>query len=272
MVDMMFDTAPLCKQPNDLNDELEAVTGVQDPLSLRGLFPIPYFGYDPNIRDRLATLLELEGVTLDQLSLCRAIDFLMPSTTDFCRTWVGERVAALVKAPDPKIVTLGCSTGLEVYWIAHFLRQRGLLSDAGRVMGVDVNASALRIAASGKYDKTFFDASFRRSGPVEALSINETNRTVEFNDALKNSVRFGHANFLDLDALRGLGLADLDIVVLMNVLKYLNPQAQNTVLSNAATVLRKGGLLFTDISTLEIVETHPAFQATANGDDVFQRV
>lgn len=263
---------PLCKQPHDLNYELETATGVRDPLSLRGSFQIPYFGWAPNIRDRLTALLELEGVPLEQLPLNRAVDFLMPSTTDFTRTWVGEEVTKLVNAPDPKIVTLGCSTGLEVYWIAHFLRQSGLLSDEGRVTGVDVNASALRIAASGKYDKTFFDATFPRSGPVEALSIDDVNRTVEFNDALKSSVHFRHANLLDFDALLELGLADMDLVVLMNVLKYLNPQAQNTVLSNAAKILHKDGLLFTDNYTLDVVGEHPAFQATVDGSSVFRRI
>lgn len=251
----------------DLNREIECEVGVKDALCVgrnawRG---IPLFGhrYLNGSRDRLGALLRTEGVDLPSLELRRAINFLMPSTTDFSRSWVGERVAQFVESPDPRIVTFGCSTGLEVYWIAHFLKKQGLLSERGKIMGLDVNQSALEIARHGEYDKKYFDRGFyeRESGAAEALIIDELQQKVRFRDDLKSHVNFAQGNLINLESLNSLGLENMDVVVLMNVLKYMSPVAQQKALAGVKVILREGGIFHTDVYTSDLVLAHDSFAA-----------
>lgn len=249
----------------DLNRAIEEQTGVQDPLcnDKNSWIGMPLFGWRElnGSRNRLTALLSSEGIDLPRLELRRAINFLMPSTTDFGRSWVGEKVAKFVESPDPRIVTLGCSTGLEVYWIANFLKKRGLLSERGKIMGVDVNESALEIARRGEYDKEHFDRKFydRDSGAIEALVVDEVEQRVRFRDDIKPHVNFVQGNIINLESLVSLGLRDMDIVVLMNVLKYMSQAAQQRALANVKAILREGGILYTDVYTCDLVSEHDSF-------------
>lgn len=229
-------------------------------IDINSWIGIPLFGRRElnGSQDRLASLLRLDGIDLPRLELRRAINFLMPSTTDFRRTWVGEGVAKVVKSPDPRIVTFGCSTGLEVYWIAHSLKRRDLLSERGIIIGVDVNESALEIARRGEYDKESYDRGFsdREFGVMEALVVDEVEQRVRFRDDIKLHVNFAQGNLIDLGSLVSLGLQDMDIVVLMNVLKYMSPAAQQRVLANVKATLHEGGILYTDGYTCDLVLEH----------------
>ncbi len=261
----------------DLNRAIEKRTGISDALCILTRYSMPLFGC-PDLkgsRDRLAALLGTEAVDLPTLELKRAINFLMPSTTDFGRSWVGESVAKFVKSPDPRIVTLGCSTGLEVYWIAHFLKGQSLLSERGKIMGVDVNESALKIARSGEYDKKNFDMSFydEESGAIEALTIDEEKQRVRFRSDLKPHVDFAQGNLINLRSLVSLGLEGMDIVVLMNVLKYMSPFAQQRALANVKKILREGGIFYTDGYTGDyLLAGHDSFVPVDENQGAFRCV
>lgn len=260
----------------DLNRAIEDQTGIPDALGVSTGRSMPLFGYPHlgNSHDRLAALLRTEAVNLPTLELRRAINFLMPSTTDFGRSWVGEVVVKFVESPDPRIATLGCSTGLEVYWIAHSLKKQGLLSETGKIMGVDVNESALEIARRGEYDKKHFDRSFydRESGVMEALTVDEAEQRVRFRRDLKPHADFTHGNLLNLESLFSLGLKDMDIVVLMNVLKYMNPAAQQKALANVKEILREGSILYTDVYTCDLVAEHDSFVPVDDSNRAFRCV
>lgn len=260
----------------DLNIAIEDQTGIPDALCVSTRCSMPLFGY-PHLgdsHDRLAALLRTEAVNLPTLELRRAINFLMPSTTDFGRSWVGERVVKFVESPDPRIVTLGCSTGLEVYWIAHSLKKQGLLSETGKIMGVDVNEDALEIARHGEYDKFFFDGSFHEgeNGARQALVVDERQQKVRFREDLKLYVNFSQGNLVSLESLVSLGLKDMDIVVLMNVLKYMNPAAQQKALANVKEILREGSILYTDVYTCDLVAEHDSFVPVDDSNCAFRCV
>jgi chemotaxis methyl-accepting protein methylase len=262
--------------PEDLNATIEQVTGIEDVLCLGSRRGGPYFGFDPSREgDRLKLLLEQEGVDIERLRLQDAINFLMPSTTDFFRPWIGSEIAKLVQAPDPRIVTLGCSTGLEVYSIAHFLRERNLLSLKGKIRGVDVNQKAVDIAKCGVYkleDRYYFD----RLKPNnlwgachESVIFDEGTQTIRFSEEIKSHVDFAQANLLDQKSLRSLGLVNMDIVVIMNVLKYMTPWAQQEVLTNVNAIMREDGILYIDKYTRDLVVKHTYFTPVEGSEEAF---
>lgn len=250
------------KTANDLNNMIESVTGIYDVLCINGRSKIPSYGkpFMRETKDRLQALLNKEGVGLYELELSSAIDFLMPSTTDFSRSWIGRKVANQIHKNNPSVVTLGCSTGLEVYWIIHFILKKGLLLKNTKVRGIDINFKALETARSGVYNKYYFDTSFYNTRGVEdVIIVDETNNTVRFPNSLKEYADFIQANILDSNCFDSIGLVNLDIVVLMNVLKYMNPNAIQQVLLNVNKVISVGGTLITDTNTFNIVKDHPNF-------------
>jgi len=248
----------------DVNRIIEKITGIYDILCIDGRQKLPSFGkpYMRQAPNRLQALLNKEGINIKELGISTAIDFFMPSTTDFSRSWVGNLVAQYVNHDNPKIVTFGCSTGLEIYWIIHFLLKKGTLLSTTKIIGVDINSKALEIARSATYSKYYFDGSFyNKDGVEDVLLVDESLGTVCFPDHFKKSAEFLQGNLLDPNCFRVLEFENLDIIVLMNVLKYMNSSAIQQVLEIVNHSIRIGGILITDVYTFDIVSAHPNFES-----------
>ena len=188
------------------------------------------------------------------------VDTLLPSTTCFSRPRTGRMVAEYSDRQYPNVVNLGCSTGLECYWTAHYLRSQGRIAqDENTILGIDVNESALKIARRGSYERWYYDK--RKSGfhdfdrlegdftdfERSALIVRGSYERVEFDPRLKPLVKFESANLLDRDRLIELvGEGSADVITIMNVLKYLSPEAVRTVMDNALALLAEGGILILD--------------------------
>jgi chemotaxis methyl-accepting protein methylase len=257
--------------PEVLNEKVEEISGIPDILGLHSSNRNrPLFGYKEmqGMRSRFEALLHKCGQEVD---LTTAINFLMPSTTDFSRSWIGEKVADVISKKDPKVVTLGCSTGLEVYWIAYCLLKKGMLSENTKVKGVDINSEALRIARSGVYEKRYFDQGcITKDEAKKALLIDENK--VSFVDSLKRHVEFLQGNITDIHSMTSLGLESVDVVLVMNVLKYMTRSAIDTVLENISSIISSDGVLFTDIYSFQTVAECAIFEPMSiKGHNVFVR-
>jgi chemotaxis methyl-accepting protein methylase len=251
---------------DDLSRQIEVETGVRKVCADYDMTAPPFFGFHLSGHSQCSSRLTSLLATTGSLEVTQAVKFLMPSTTDFGRSRIGPLVARWVQSSDPRIVSLGCSTGVEVYWIVHYLKNAGLLYNQTKVRGIDINESALEIARGGSYpdsgvNEDFVDA-FAAPNAREALVFDEPPGTVRFRDELRQHVDFTQANLLNLESLRVLGLRDMHVVVLMHTLKHMNPGAVQVVLSNAAAILSEGGCLLTDVanSNFALVREHPLFE------------
>jgi chemotaxis protein methyltransferase CheR len=133
-----------------------------------------------------------------------------------------------------------CSTGQEPYSIAMLLRERFAhqLSDWNvDLLATDLSAAALQQAKSGCYS----DVEVRRG--VSDVRLSQHFRRAEtgwqIDDRLKQSVRFQQLNLLSTWPV----MAAVDLILVRNVLVYMNPTTRQAVLNRMRQTLHPDGYL-----------------------------
>jgi chemotaxis methyl-accepting protein methylase len=133
----------------------------------------------------------------------------------------------------------GCSTGEEVYSIASLALEHGL--DPVRVLGSDLNPSALAKAAAGVY-------------PAASEAVRGFHRTahgMEPGAALRSAVSFEQCNLLDVESYP----ANQDLIWCQNVLIYCRDPLRARIVAGFEKSLRPGGYLL--LSPVDAMSVRP---------------
>ena len=122
------------------------------------------------------------------------------------------------------------------------LLSRGLIPDGARVLDLGCGQgclAALLIAARRQFDAGIWPAGW--PAPPRDLELHG----IELQDRVANWGRaaFGHRANVVTGDLNDVALPDADVVVILDVLHYLDRQAQGRVLARIVRALRGGGLL-----------------------------
>lgn len=151
------------------------------------------------------------------------VDYLTTNETFFYRELKQiEELVALVKTSDSSVTILcaPCATGEEPYSIAIALLEAGIGSEKFSIVGIDVNADALKKAKEAIY----------RQRNVRNLSakiirdyFNHENGLYSLKNTIKSSVSFKLANLFD-DSFKSLG--KFDFIFSRNMLIYFDKETK----------------------------------------------
>ncbi len=164
---------------------------------------------------------------------------------------------------------VGVATGEEAYSIAMTLAR---VSPTYEVLGTDLNEDALAIARNGVYP---VEAVAELSPELRARWFAREGATYRVVDPIREKVRFTRHDFLGLRlAPTAAVLADFHLLLLRNVLIYLDERLQRLCLDRSAGVLRPGGLLVLGIAETmpkELMDTDGPFEPLDLDLRVFRR-
>ena len=157
------------------------------------------------------------------------------------------------------IWSAACSTGQEPYSIAMLLREHfSELHDwNAQLIASDLSTGCLKRARLGRYSQ--MEVSRGLPAPLLAKFFSRQGLDWVVQDDVRRTIDFRQINLLDLDL--DLGLPQMDIVFLRNVLIYFDKETSQQILGSIRRVLRPDGYLF-----LGGAET------TLFLDDAFERV
>lgn len=170
-----------------------------------------------------------------------ALDTVLIGVSGFFRdaavfeTLAGEVVARLrARSVPPRVLSIGCSTGAELYSVAILLAEAGLLAGS-RLLGVDCRRSAVASARAGVY------------GAAELGELDEARRARWFEpvgdgwriaEPLRRAARWRVA-----DATRAVEPGPWDLVLCRNLFIYLQPVVVERMLRGIVGALSPGGFL-----------------------------
>jgi len=147
----------------------------------------------------------------------------------------------------------GCATGEEVYSLAilieEALQAAGLPADTFKIFATDLDRKALDIACQGEYPSTI-----AKDVPPDLLQKCFTKHGDKYRIArrIRERIVFAKHNLL-----KDPPFTRIDIISCRNLLIYLQPQAQQSVLTVLHFGLRSGGLLVLGLSeTLSDMQAH----------------
>lgn len=148
----------------------------------------------------------------------------------------------LATYPSIKVWVAGCSTGEEAYSLAILLHEEGLL-ERSIIYGTDINAHALRSAASGVFSlerMRGFTENHRRSGATSSLSdyYHASGISAIMDPALRRKITFSDHS-LATDHV----FSEVHLVTCRNVLIYFDSELQNRALKLFSEALVSRGFL-----------------------------
>ncbi|HDS1721555.1 hypothetical protein NPS53_08600 [Pseudomonas putida] len=147
---------------------------------------------------------------------------------------VVQLVAELArKFPQPRILSVGCSTGEEPYSLAVELSQQGFLHF--RVHGTDVSEPCIEIAQSGIYRSN--ESISERYAPRM-----EGGQRMRFIGWIKELVQFEQHNILGE---RPISFPAPNIIITQNMLIYYRSKTRKRILDHLSCILADGGFLIT---------------------------
>ncbi|MGE5587925.1 MAG: CheR family methyltransferase [Clostridia bacterium] len=134
-----------------------------------------------------------------------------------------------------KVWSAGCSTGQEPYTIGIILSEL-TPGTAHRIVGTDINASALRLAREAVYTRD--DVKEVRPGLVQKYFTAEGDK-LRLKDSVRRMVEFKPHNLL-ADAYE----EECDLILCRNVMIYFTEEAKARVFKGFHTSLKPRGVLF----------------------------
>ena len=160
----------------------------------------------------------------------------------------------------------GCATGEEVYSLAilmeEALQKAGLAADTFKIFATDLDRKALDIACQGEYPSTI-----AKDVPPDLLQKCFTKHGDRYRIArrIRERIVFAKHNLL-----KDPPFTRIDIISCRNLLIYLQPLAQQSVLTVLHFGLRSGGLLMLGLSeTLSEMQAH--FTPVDNKNHLFHK-
>jgi chemotaxis protein methyltransferase CheR len=218
-----------------------------------------------------------DRVLRDPAAFSTLLDYLTVQVSDMFRDppyfrSLREQVVPLLRTyPSLKIWVAGCSTGEEVYSLAILLREERLL-DRTLLYATDINAAALKKAASGIYELDRFAAfteNHRLSGGQSSLS---DYYTAGYGSGVLDKSLRDHVVFSDHSLATDSVFAEVQLVSCRNVLIYFNRGLQDRAIGLFREALcRKGFLGLGAKESLRFSAYLPAFREFVGGDRIYQK-
>ena len=168
------------------------------------------------------------------------------------------------------VLSAGCSSGEEVYTLNIMLLESGLFAWGWdvRVIGVDVNAVALKKAESGIYTKN----SFRLLNGNEEFSRKYFDRRGDLyilRKPYRANVEFIRGNILRPEAFEGIGI--VDVIFCRNVFIYMSDETVERVVGNFYHHLSDDGYLFIGSSESLLNKTDLFVSEYREGNIVYRK-
>lgn len=189
------------------------------------------------------------AVAADPAALARAVDTLMVGVTEFFRdapvfqALDGEILPErLAHRPRPRVWSVGCSSGAELYSMAILLAERGRL-DGSELYGTDCRRSAVAAAREGVFHTgdvrnvapPLLERYFRRAPADAGTGGGPAYRVIA---SLRDRARWDAA-----DAFTTAVQPGWDVILCRNLTIYLNPSAGAALWARLAGALSPGGIL-----------------------------
>ena len=191
-----------------------------------------------------------------------AIDSLLIGTTEFFRDpevfqQIREKVLPSFTGKAPRVWSVACSDGSELYSMALLLEHAGLLNDRN-LLGADCRTSAIIHARQGIYPTVAL-----RSIPEEFHSRfgKESSSRIRIDDAIRHSVRWTVA-----DVLKPQEHSQWDVIFCRNFSIYLDSAPGASLWESLEKSLTPGGFLIVGKTEKPRVRT-----LTRVGDSIYQK-
>ena len=173
-----------------------------------------------------------QTIALNTLLIGVSSFFRDAAVFEVMRTTVVDALKKLGRPP--RVWSVGCSTGAELYSVAMILEQEGLLEGAA-LLGTDCRADAIWSAREGVFERDH----------VASLDSRTRDRYFERTRAtwrIASSLRH-HTRWQVADATRVKPPGIWDVVLCRNLVIYLHEPAGRTLLQDLASALAPGGFL-----------------------------
>ena len=173
-----------------------------------------------------------QAVALNTLLIGVSSFFRDAAVFEVIRTTVVDALKRLGRPP--RVWSVGCSTGTELYSVAMILEREGLL-DGAELLGTDCRADAIWSAREGVFER---DHVANLDGRTRDRYFERTCATWRIASSLRNHTRWQVA-----DATRVKPPGIWDLVLCRNLVIYLREPAGRTLLQDIASALAPGGFL-----------------------------
>lgn len=181
--------------------------------------------------------------------IAQVIETLAFSDTRFFRDWEVfqqfERVVLpMVKETNRnikklRILSLGCSSGQEVYSIAIIVNKvLGYADWQIDILGTDLSSVAIAKAQRGYYDQ--FEIQNGLKAEIMIDNFTHDGNMWKVNDNLRKMVEFRRYNLLDEATFK----EDFDIIFCRNVLRFFTPELQAQLCAKIHSMQVLGGILY----------------------------
>ncbi len=221
---------------------------------------------------RYATHLESDGAEMDRL-----VNALTVNVSEFFRNpgvfqiLESEVIPGLLEdcRRDGRPLgfwSAGCATGEEAYSVAILLRRAGLGREDTRLLGTDIDRRVVTRARAGVFD----------AGRVREVDEATLAHYFEPGPGGRSfrvrKERLPRIRFQVRDAMSRSFLRDLDLVFCRNLLIYIEPGLQESLLAILAGTLRPGGVLVLGRVERLLGDARHAFQAVDAGQRVYRKL
>lgn len=197
-----------------------------------------------SVEDLIAELKNGQKALISQV-----IEALAFSDTHFFRDWeifqqFEQYVLPLVKETNRsikklRILSLGCSSGQEVYSIAIMVNKVLAYNDWQiDIIGTDLSSTAIAKAQRGYYDQFEIQNGLNAELMINNFTLDGQNWKV--NDNIKKMVEFRRYNLLDEATFK----EDFDIIFCRNVLRFFTPELQEQLCAKIHEMQVPGGILY----------------------------
>ena len=173
-----------------------------------------------------------QAVALNTLLIGVSSFFRDAAVFEVIRTTVVDVMKRLGRPP--RVWSVGCSTGTELYSVAMILEREGLL-DGAELLGTDCRADAIWSAREGVFER---DHVANLDSRTRNRYFERTGATWRIASSLRNHTRWQVA-----DATRVKPPGIWDLVLCKNLVIYLREPAGRTLLQDIASALAPGGFL-----------------------------
>jgi chemotaxis protein methyltransferase CheR len=181
-----------------------------------------------------------------------------------------EAVREVLLQPTPRerplrIWSAGCATGEEPYSLAMLLRDAGRAGCRDRILGTDVSARALAVAADGSYGAW----SLRRIDPAaRARHFEGEPPQVRVRDEVRAAVELRRHNLYSDPPPPG----PFDLVVCRNVLIYFDPATAREIAARLLDAVALGGILLLGPVEVPLAEGLGAERIEVGGTTLLRRL
>jgi len=260
-------------------------------LLLQAVFRI--YGYDfrhyakESLQRRIKNLLEREkkqyiseltcGIIHDRYFFDRFLREMSITVTEMFRDpklffLLKESVISKLQTyPSINIWIAGCATGEEVYSVAIFLHEAGLLERA-RIYATDYNNHSLATAEKGIYplkDMRKFNENYLIAGGQSSFSdyYHQKYNGALFDSALRDKITFAHHNLMKDES-----FAQMHLVLCRNVMIYFDKHLKNRVLTVIEeSLVQRGFLMLGDRESIVNSSVSDKFETISPRSRIYQK-